>query len=82
MYKNNNIIMFMLSLYYIVFSHYDFSNVYMLVVQVEEASMTKFESMEKAMKEKVRWDGLISRPSNYVEKWRLMLWTKNILTHL
>ena len=38
--------------------------------------MKQFEDMEKEMNVKILWSAYILRPTEYLEKWRIMLWTK------
>ena len=38
--------------------------------------MKQYEDMEKELNVKILWSAHILRPTEYIEKWRIMLWTK------
>jgi hypothetical protein len=43
---------------------------------LEGGFVKQFEDMEKEMNVKILWSGHILRLTKYIEKWRIMLWTK------
>jgi hypothetical protein len=45
-------------------------------LQLEDGFVKQFEDMEKEMNVKIIWNAHILMPSEYIEKWRIMLWTK------